>query len=79
MDLQMPGVDGLQAAEAIRLRENRLGTPQVPIVAVTANTSPGIARACADAGMQSYIVKPMQKEVLQDLIETNRNDTSSLP
>ena len=74
MDLQMPGVDGLQAATAIRLRENRLGTVQVPIIAVTANTSPGIARACADAGMQSYIVKPMRNEVLQDLIATNRSD-----
>ncbi|NRA34511.1 MAG: hypothetical protein HRU17_14320 [Polyangiaceae bacterium] len=43
---------------------------------MTANTSPGVARACADAGMPLYIVKPMRNEVLQDLIETHRSDAS---
>ncbi len=57
MDMQMPGMDGLEATRRLRA----LGfTPEVlPIIALTANCSPEDIAACAAAGMQSHLGKPV--------------------
>lgn len=62
MDMQMPEMDGLEATRAIRKRGGRLGV--VPIIALTANAYPEDVRACRDAGMNDFIVKPIKKERL---------------
>jgi PAS domain S-box-containing protein len=56
MDVQMPDMDGLEAAETIR----RLPAPRgaVPIVAMTANVLGDIAQRCRTVGMNGYIAKP---------------------
>lgn len=56
LDLQMPRMDGLAAARAIRARP---GDGQAPrLIALTASTSETDALACRDAGMDAVIVKP---------------------
>ena len=65
MDLQMPGVNGLEAARAIR---NLAGYESVPIVALTANYSDEFARQCGEAGFQGFLSKPVQREELVEAV-----------
>lgn len=61
MDLQMPEMDGLEAARAIR----RLpGYDAVPILALTANCSDQIREQCLRSGMQAYLSKPINAQEL---------------
>jgi signal transduction histidine kinase/CheY-like chemotaxis protein len=57
MDLQMPGMDGMEATQAIRA----LGGPRasLPIIAMTANAFEEDRQACLDAGMDDYVAKPI--------------------
>jgi CheY-like chemotaxis protein len=59
MDLQMPRVDGIQAARIIRAFEEANGRTQVPIVALTGNDPGDYGEACAAAGMNGFLVKPV--------------------
>lgn len=67
MDLQMPGMDGLAATEAIRQSEERTGT-HVPIVALTAHAMNGDAERCLRAGMDAYLSKPIDAPHLAQTI-----------
>ncbi|MEQ1729169.1 MAG: response regulator [Vicinamibacterales bacterium] len=58
MDLQMPVLDGLQAAMAIRHAERLRDDEPVPILAFTAHAAEGLRQQCLAAGMNDYIVKP---------------------
>jgi CheY-like chemotaxis protein/anti-sigma regulatory factor (Ser/Thr protein kinase) len=62
MDIQMPEIDGIQAARAIVKRRGLQGAPR--IIAMTANAMPGDREACLDAGMDGYLAKPIE---LRDL------------
>lgn len=64
MDVQMPGMDGLEATRAIRDEERRRGLGPTPIVAVTANALSGDEERCLDAGMSGYLAKPVGREAL---------------
>jgi CheY-like chemotaxis protein len=66
MDIQMPGVDGIEAARRIR---ERLGAATPRIIAATANDLPGDRERCFAAGMESYVTKPIQLEALRTAIE----------
>lgn len=57
MDMQMPGVDGLEATR--RLRALGYDAASLPIVALTANCYPDDIAACTKAGMQSHLGKPV--------------------
>jgi PAS domain S-box-containing protein len=67
MDCQMPVMDGLAAARAIRAAETA-GT-RVPIVALTGNAMPGDREACVAAGMDDYLAKPFSLSALKAMID----------
>ena len=67
MDVQMPEVDGLEAAATIRSRE--IGTGQhLPVVAMTAYAMKGDRERCLDAGMDAYLSKPIRPDELFEVI-----------
>ena len=64
MDLHMPGMDGLEATRRIRNLEEEENAPRTPIIALTANVSAEDRDACLAAGMDSFLVKPLDREQL---------------
>jgi signal transduction histidine kinase/DNA-binding response OmpR family regulator len=74
MDVQMPEMDGLSATKEIRRWEehNRQRLPEslkrIPIVAFTANALKGDREKCLEAGMDDYMAKPIQVDVVLDTI-----------
>jgi signal transduction histidine kinase/CheY-like chemotaxis protein len=63
MDVHMPDVDGLEATRRIRAIEAG-GTRRTPIVALTANAYGEDREACLTAGMDDFLVKPLDRERL---------------
>ncbi len=70
MDIQMPIMDGYQAARAIR-KELRLRT--LPIIALTANAASSIREKCMSAGMDDYLSKPIDMYKLMEKIDSTLN------
>lgn len=64
MDVQMPGMSGLQATQLIREAEAKRRLKRTPIVAVTANAMPGDRESCLSAGMDGYTPKPVSPQAL---------------
>ena len=82
MDVQMPGLDGLETTRRIRERERREGQPPVQITAMTANAMLGDRDKCLGAGMNDYLAKPVRPEALKAALERAaqaREETASLP
>ena len=69
MDLQMPELDGLEATRAIRDAESGSAN-RTPIIALTAHALRGDRERCLEAGMDAYLVKPVEASALYDAIET---------
>ena len=67
MDCQMPVMDGLAAARAIRKAESK--GVRVPIVALTGNAMPGDREACVAAGMDDYLAKPFSLAALKAMLD----------
>ncbi len=69
MDVQMPGMDGLEAARRIRAAETQAGDPAVRMLALTANAQAKDRAACLAAGMDGLLVKPLDRERLREALE----------
>lgn len=69
MDMQMPGMDGVEATRRIRAGEGSEANANTLIVAITANTGKEDVQECFDAGMNNYISKPINRVILRNIIE----------
>ncbi len=70
MDIQMPVMSGLTAAEKIRALESTTNS-HIPIIAITANAMIGDKEKCLSAGIDDYISKPFQPAALIEKIKKN--------
>jgi hypothetical protein len=75
MDIRMPEMDGLEATEAIRQREQIVGG-HIPIVAMTAHVLEHDRSRCFEVGMDDYVSKPIDRS---ELAEALRRATQQHP
>jgi CheY-like chemotaxis protein len=68
MDVQMPEMDGYEAAASIRKAEETT-LKHVPILAMTAHAMKGDEEKCLAAGMDGYVSKPIRPDDLRQAIE----------
>lgn len=68
MDIEMPVLNGLQATQMIRAREEAAAGPRVPILALTANARPDDIAECLAAGMDGHLSKPFDRQDLDEAI-----------
>lgn len=89
MDMHMPDLDGIEATREIRRIERQQGRAMIPIIAVTAAAMSEDTRMCMEAGMNAFLAKPLQANVLYKTLEefsapdrtsstTERNSIKSL-
>ena len=69
MDMQMPGMGGLEATRRIRARETAAGTGRVPIYAVSAAAMVDDQRQGMEAGLDGYLTKPIRQDQLLEVLE----------
>jgi signal transduction histidine kinase/CheY-like chemotaxis protein len=68
MDIQMPQLDGIETAKRIRARESGQPGRRTPILALTANTLVEDRYTCFEAGMDGFLIKPLDREKLADAL-----------
>jgi CheY-like chemotaxis protein len=68
MDVEMPGMDGLEAIRRIRQQQPD-GASRLPIVALTAQAMPGDRERCLESGADEYLPKPFTPEDLFGAVE----------
>ncbi|MGH8492301.1 MAG: response regulator [Moraxellaceae bacterium] len=70
MDIQMPGLSGLEATQAIRAHEQESGAKKrLPIVALTAHAMANEKEALLKSGMDDYLTKPVQEAQLAHMLQ----------
>ncbi len=77
MDLEMPGIDGLEASLRIRRGEAGEQCSAIPIIAITGHVTPEYKEKCLSAGMNDYLTKPIELKKLADAIGTIRINAPS--
>jgi CheY-like chemotaxis protein len=69
MDVQMPEMDGFEATEIIRKPGSGVLNSNVPIIAMTAHAMKGDEQKCIDLGMNDYISKPIEPQILLEKLK----------
>ena len=72
MDLEMPGISGIEAARQIRAKEkaSSIATPlYTPIIAMTAHDEETEKTACLVVGMDGFITKPINMKTIHQIIQ----------
>ena len=77
MDIQMPNMDGYQAAQCIRHLDDKMKA-EIPIIAMTANAFAEDRKKAFDAGMNGHIAKPIDIEKLGAVILSVLNKQENL-
>lgn len=70
MDVQMPGLDGIETTRTIRGSESYRHVRNIPIIALTAYAMAGDKDKCLHAGMSSYLTKPVDIKALEKRLKT---------
>ncbi len=65
LDVQMPEMDGLEAARRIRAADSPARNPRVPLIALTAHAMAQDRRRSIEAGMDDHLAKPISSQALQ--------------
>jgi CheY-like chemotaxis protein len=73
MDMQMPGIDGIEATRKIRAVERFRSLPSTFISALTANILPEDRNRCLEAGMDAYLNKPVKLQAVADMLVEAEN------
>ncbi len=68
MDLQMPVLNGFQAAYAIRNEEAGFNNKDIPIIALTANFRDNERESCSKVGMNEFLEKPFNPQKIEQMI-----------
>jgi CheY-like chemotaxis protein len=68
MDIQMPQLDGIETTRQIRVREGGEPGRRTPVLALTANTLVEDRYACFEAGMDGFLIKPLDREKLAEAL-----------
>ena len=76
MDIQMPGMDGFEATAAIREAEKHTGA-HIPVIAITAHAMGGYRKSCLAAGMDGYVMKPIDRNLLLQAVTEFQPETFS--
>ena len=71
MDVQMPGMDGLEAARRIRAVEAQAGDKPTRMIALTANVQIEDREAALGAGLDDLLMKPLDRERLREVLEAS--------
>jgi CheY-like chemotaxis protein len=69
MDVQMPGMDGLEATRLLRDPSSEVLNPTIPVIALTAHAVEGYREICQQAGMDDYVTKPITLKQIRQILE----------
>ena len=75
MDMQMPGMDGMEAAREIRRLEAERGRARTPIIAVTANAMKDQVETYMAVGMDGHVAKPIDPKTLFKVVLSAMRDS----
>ena len=79
MDIQMPVMDGIDSARAIRAAERETGRKRIPIVALTANALSHQVQEYLAVGMDGHVAKPIEIAKLYDAISRALTEAAQAP
>jgi len=69
MDVQMPGMDGLEATRLLRNPNSDVLNPAIPVIALTAHAVEGYREICQQAGMSDYVTKPITMKQIRRILD----------
>ncbi len=70
MDIEMPEMDGIEATKAIRNGEQKVKNPKIPVIALTAHALKDYEDRSYNAGMDSYLTKPIDIDKLSEVLQS---------
>jgi CheY-like chemotaxis protein len=68
LDVEMPGLNGYDTARKLRELEAERKWPRIPVIALTANSSPEDKSKCLASGMDGHLAKPFDQHDLMEIL-----------